>query len=108
MRCHRRTADKRSLPRPCLPNDLGCFIHGTETIRFVLHFPKMPLYYFDLEFDDDRALTDEGLWFPNLEQAEREAQGTAEEIIRNIGVPRVNVRIRDRHKRIQRKLVVSD
>ena len=67
----------------------------------------MPLYYFDLKFDD-RELSGEVLWFPDLKHAELEAQGTAEEIIRRLGIQRVTVLIRDQHKRIQSELVFSD
>jgi hypothetical protein len=67
----------------------------------------MPLYYFDLKFDD-RELSGEVLWFPDLKQAELEAQGTAEEIIRRLGIQKVTVLIRDQHKRIQSELVFSD
>jgi len=35
-------------------------------------FFNMPLFYF--RYDDNRALTDEGMWFPDLDMAEREAR----------------------------------
>lgn len=49
---------------------------------------RSALYYFELKFDD-RELSGGVLWFPNLKQAELEAKGTAEEIIRSLGIQKV-------------------
>jgi hypothetical protein len=67
----------------------------------------MPLYFFDIHWADDRELTDEAMWFPNLEQAEAEAEETAVEIARKLGRDRVKVRIRDHLKRTQSEIEVS-
>ena len=47
------------------------------------------------------------MWFPNMEQAELEAEETAKEIIRELGKEHVKVRIRDHQKRIQSEIDVS-
>jgi hypothetical protein len=67
----------------------------------------MPLFYFDFWYKDDRALTDEGMWFPDLGMAEREAREIAAQIASKLGVKRVGVCIRDHDMRVQREIVVS-
>ena len=85
------------------------FLFGCRTGNFRLRpaFSNMPLFFFDVRFDE-RTLTDEGLWYPNLKQAELEAQGAAEEIIRKLGSRKVTVTIRDQHKVVQKKIIVPD
>jgi hypothetical protein len=94
------------LARLCLTDNFWVSLFVRNFAPFPA-FPTMPLYFFDVQFADDRELTDEAMWFPNLEQAELEAQGTAEEILRKLGKERVTVRIRDHCRRIQSEIDVS-
>jgi hypothetical protein len=68
----------------------------------------MPLYYFDFRYADGHSLTDQGMWFPDLSAAEREARTIAKEIRNKIGLKRVEACIRDQSKTIQKEIVVSE
>ena len=67
----------------------------------------MPLYYFDFRYKEGRAVANHGMWFPDLEAAEREAIDISTQIRIKLGIRRVEVCIRDDHKRIQKEIVDS-
>ena len=68
----------------------------------------MPLYYFDFRYDQGRAVANQGMWFPDIEAAEREAREIAEQIRLKLNVGSIDVCIRDQSKTIQKEIVVPD
>jgi hypothetical protein len=66
----------------------------------------MPRYFFDIRDGDDFFTDDEGLWFPDMKSAEREAAEAAASILRDApktdGRPRkITIEVRDEnHNRV--------
>jgi len=81
---------------------------GKQAATFALlwQFITMPLFYFDVREGDHLIRDDEGLWFPDLADAEREAAESAACILRDMplknGKPaKVTIEVRDQnHRRI--------
>jgi hypothetical protein len=78
---------------------------GNIPNRRALNF--MPLYFFDLQWNG-RDLPGKPHWFSNVGAAERVIRAAAQEIKANLGVPKLNIRIRDEHNVIRKELDVSD